>query len=135
MGICPRREAGQKGATPHKPQGSTDATGAGAPSPQASTPTSTMYVGAQTPILLQTAKVRLKGYTSAVPYVVARAIMDSGSQRTYVTSHLRDQLNLPTIRTESLCIKTFGATKTQNTSCDVVNLDLLVEGNEIMQCS
>lgn len=59
--------------------------------------------------------------------------MDSGSERTYVTSHLRDQLNLPTIRTESLKIKTFGATETQSTSCDVVELCIISEGNQTLR--
>ena len=61
--------------------------------------------------------------------------MDSGSQRTYVTSHLRDQLNLPTMGTESLRIKTFGATETQNTSCDLIELGVKVEGNETLKLS
>jgi hypothetical protein len=50
--------------------------------------------------------------------------MDSGSQRTYITRRLRHGLNLPTLRTESLRIKTFGNTATYNSSCDVVRLAL-----------
>ena len=79
-----------------------------------------MYVGAQTPILLQTARMQLFNPVSAKLCLVARAVLDSGSQRTYVTRRLRDRLKLPTIGTESLRIKTFGATETQNTSCDLV---------------
>ena len=65
--------------------------------------------------------------------VVARAIMDSGSQRTYVTSLVRGQLNLPTIRRESLQIRTFRATEAQNASCDIVELDVVAEGNETLR--
>ena len=92
-----------------------------------------MYVGAQTPILLQTAKVQLKNPASTMSRLVAQVIMDNGSQRTYVTSHLRGQLNLPMTRTESLWIKTFGTIETQDTSCDVVELGVVVEGNEMLK--
>ena len=56
--------------------------------------------------------------------------MDSGSQQMYVTRHLQDQLNLLTMGTESLRIKTFDATETQNTYCDLVELGVWAEGNE-----
>ena len=59
--------------------------------------------------------------------------MDSGSQRTYVTSHIRDQLNLPSVGAESLRIKTFGATETQNTRCDIVELGVNIEENETLK--
>ena len=38
----------------------------------------------------------------------ARVIFDSGSQKSYITQRARDQLNLPTMSTDSLLIKTFG---------------------------
>ena len=59
--------------------------------------------------------------------------MDSGSQRTYVTSRIRDQLNLPSVGAESLRIKTFGATETQNTPCDIVELGVNIEENETLK--
>ena len=55
---------------------------------------------------------------------MARAILDSGSQRTYITSRLRDELNLPTVKTKLLQIKTFGSTKSDDTSCDVVQVGI-----------
>ena len=61
--------------------------------------------------------------------------MDSGSQRTYITRRLQDRLNLPVEGTESLQIKTFGATKTQNVTCDIVNLGVCVEDGEVMNLS
>ena len=75
-------------------QGSIGSTTAKSPSPQGSVPTSTLYVGSQTPVLLQTAKVQLINPASTTSLVVARAIMDSGSQRTYmyVTSRIRSRL-------------------------------------------
>ena len=41
--------------------------------------TSTMFVGAQTPVLLQTAWMQVFNPASAKPCLVARAVMDSGS--------------------------------------------------------
>ena len=63
--------------------------------------------------------------------------MDSGSQRTYmyVTRHLQDRLNLPTMGTESLRIKTFGATETRNTYCDLIELGVRAKGNEELKLS
>ena len=50
--------------------------------------------------------------------------MDSGSQRTYITCRLRDELDLPVTTTESLWIKTFGNTENYDSTCDVVKLAL-----------
>ena len=63
---------------------------------------------------------------------MARAILDSASQRTYITSRLREELNLPTIRTERLQIKTFGRTGCDNTSCDVVQMGIETKTNETL---
>ena len=48
------------------------------------------------PELLQSANMQLINPASMMLHLVARAVMDSGNQWTYVASHLRDQLNLPT---------------------------------------
>ena len=50
-----------------------------------------------------------------------------------MTSRIRGQLNLPMIRRELLQIRTFGATEAQNASCDVVELDVVPEGNETLR--
>ena len=55
--------------------------------------------------------------------------MDSGSQRTYITSWLRDELSIPTVGTESLQIKTFGSAVSYNKSCDLVKLGLSTKEN------
>jgi hypothetical protein len=59
-----------------------------------------------------------------------RAIMDSGSQRTYVTSRLRENLHLMTKQTESLHIKTFGSTKGHDATCEAVDFSLITRGGE-----
>ena len=59
--------------------------------------------------------------------------MDTGSQRIYITCHLRDELDLPAMRTESLRINTFGDTATYDSSCDVVQVDLETKDYGILQ--
>ena len=49
-------------------------------------------------------------------------IFDSCSQRSYITSKTREQLNLPTIGKETLLIKTFGNNSASVRKCEVVQL-------------
>ena len=49
-------------------------------------------------------------------------IFDSCSQRSYITSQAREQLNQPTIGKETLLIKTFGDNSASVKECDVVQL-------------
>ena len=88
--------------------------------------TSSLYVGSQTSVLLQTALLRMTN-PNHPGMVTARAVMDSGSQRTYITSRLQDKLRLPAIQKESLRIKTFGSSECRDTSCDVVEFSLLTK--------
>ena len=64
---------------------------------------------------------------------MARAVLDSGSQRTYVSSQLREKLRLPTVRTETIRIKTFGSTESSDKSYDVVHLDIQVKNGGILK--
>ena len=56
--------------------------------------------------------------------------MDSGSQRTYITSSLQANFDLPVSRRESLQIKTFGSSECKSTSCDVVQLKFLTQNDD-----
>ena len=58
-------------------------------------PTNVSYVDSQTPILLQTPKLQLSNTVDPPSCIKARAVTDSGSQRIYVTSRLRESLHLP----------------------------------------
>ena len=89
------------------------------------TTTNSLYTGTQTPVLLQTAQILLFDPRSIkANHTMAMAILDSGSQRMYITSRLRDELNLPTVKMELLQIKTFGITKSDDTSCDIVQVGI-----------
>ena len=118
--ICSRQDFNTS-TPPVAPQGSSNETSSGNGPPST---TSSLYAGTQNPILLQTAQLKLSNPTSGRPGTVARAIMDSGSQRTYITCRFRDELDLPTTTTESLRIKTFGNTESYDSACDVVELAL-----------
>ena len=48
--------------------------------------------------------------------------MDGGSQQTYNTHQVGHELNLPTLWTEKLRIKTFGEGADYESLCDVVEL-------------
>ena len=54
-----------------------------------------------------------------------RAILDPGSQTSYVTTRLREKLSLRRMRSECMIIKTFGSDKEDRKTCDVVELGIL----------
>ena len=51
-------------------------------------------------------------------------MFDSGSQRIYVNEHLKQILNLKTLRTEKLILKTFSNEKPTEKLFDVVKIKL-----------
>ena len=57
-------------------------------------------------------------------FVLCRLLLDSGSQRTYVTNSLRRRLNLPTVRTEKTIIQTFSGINAEPKVVDVVQLKI-----------
>ena len=89
----------------------------------ASHQTSTLYIDAKTTVLLPTAQAEVSG-TGLDKSVKARVILDSCSQRSYMSCRLKESLNLPAIRSEKLMIKTFGNEEGQIQECEVVQLCL-----------
>ena len=85
-------------------------------------PVLSMYVATRTPVLLQTAKAQVFRQGRPSSTVNTRIIFDSGSQRSYIVSRIRDLLALPTEMTERVLIKTFGSKVEKVQVCDVVNL-------------
>ena len=51
-----------------------------------------------------------------------RVLIDSGSQRSYITSELQRRLGLKPIKTELLNLNTFGDSSFSKKECDLVNL-------------
>ena len=58
-------------------------------------------------------------------------MLDSGSQRSYISSEVRHKLNLPKIRTEQLLIKTFGNTNFKCQNVDIVPLNIVTPNKVI----
>ena len=73
-------------------------------SPQSTT--LSMYIDMKNPVLLQTATATV--YSADRPYAttVIRLILDSGSQKSYITNKLRDSLRLPRKQSQAVSIKT-----------------------------
>ena len=74
-------------------------------------------------VLLQTAKATATDLND-LSFANIQIMFDSGSQRVYVNEHLKQILNLKTLRTEKLILKTFGNEKPSEKLFDVVKIKL-----------
>ncbi len=82
--------------------------------------------GNERKIFLQTATTQACAQGNQVP---VRVLMDSGSQRTYVT--LKNKLGLAPEKTELLNLNTFGNDKVERRKCDKVKLQLKGQSKDI----
>ena len=89
--------------------------------------TSTNFSTNKNTVLLQTAYVEINN-PSHSQKTNAHLLFDSGSQRGYISKTLREELKLPTIRTEILKIKVFCNDRFKSEKVDIVSLILV--GNE-----
>ncbi|KAL5474082.1 hypothetical protein EMCRGX_G028656 [Ephydatia muelleri] len=90
----------------------------------------TMFVGVRTPVFLQTANVMVYRLGNPTVSHNTRIIFDTGSQRSYVVNRVRDILKLPTQRTETLVVKTFGSDAGLSQVCDLVNVCVRARGGD-----
>ena len=72
--------------------------------------------------LLQTARAQVHRLDDPTKFCNVRVILDSCSQKTYITTRLRDRLDLPTVNTRNVLIKEFGNVSGTLQSCDTVQL-------------
>ena len=86
------------------------------------TPSLSMYVESHTPVLLQTAVTIVCNPRQLSLSAQTRIILDSGSQRSYITQGLREDLGLCPERAERVVIKTFDSTDEKELHCDVVKM-------------
>ena len=75
-----------------------------------------------TSILLQTARAKVHRVDKPDNEAVIRLILDSCSQKSYISARLRDHLQLPTVKTEKVIIKEFGNTTGTLKTCDSVQI-------------
>ena len=76
---------------------------------------------------MQTARVTICGSDGCK--VSAYLLLDSASQRTFMTEQLARKLKLPSLRNESLLVSTFGGTRPQNLNTRVVCFTILAKDN------
>ena len=74
-------------------------------------------------VLLQTARTYayVENSTKLLP---VRVLIDSRSQRSYITNHLKRKLGLIPIKTETLNLNTFANEKFSQRDCDLIKLPL-----------
>lgn len=83
--------------------------------------TTTTTVKRKSTILLQTART-IATNSDKTRSVKVRILLDSGSQRSYVSNNLKSKLSLKPIKHETLNLNTFGNNKFQKQNCDLVDL-------------
>ena len=67
--------------------------------------------------------------------IKARVLLDSASQRTFMTNKLAQKLKLPSEHKEYLSVSTFGATKATNLETYVVNFKVKIKDGSYMSLS
>ena len=94
------------------------------------TPTNSLYAGSPSAVLLQTAKMTVfKPNSSSSGAREVRAVLDTGSQRTYLTQEIAKELQLTASRSEHLRIQTFGKTEGEDSNCQVVEIAIKTHKN------
>ncbi len=84
------------------------------------TQTMTMHVQSRTSILLQTAKGYIFLRTDQTRERISRLTLHNGSKHSYISSSLRDALELPAMRQETIEVMVFGSDEGTIQTCDVV---------------
>ena len=82
-------------------------------------------------VLLQTADVTLRNENNASRDVRVKMMLDSGSQRTYVSERVKNILNLSTKGTEQLELSTFGNNKTSSQTASNVKFSIVSNSQSI----
>ena len=126
VSICNKGSGNSSGdSTSQKPPSETSGTTNPPSETSKSTQTTNSHCAiAKTEILLQTARLHLVSPEDEATEIIARAMFDSGSQRTYVSERLRDRLQLPAVGSERMQIKTFGSLECSDRSYDVIQLKI-----------
>ena len=82
-------------------------------------------------VLMQTASAVVRNEDKGLSSTIC-LILDSGSQRTYITKGSADELNLKLGEPEEFSVVTFGVNKPKNISCQSSELQLALKDKSIM---
>ncbi len=88
------------------------------------TPTTNLYVCTNKTVLLQTARTVVYNPNATQHSLELRAIFDSGSQRSYITSRAKNALALIPEGEQHVSIVTFGSSRGDPTVCPVVRVGM-----------
>ena len=77
-------------------------------------------------VLTQTASIEVQNLQKSRT-VTTRLLLDTGSQRTYITNELAEKLQLPITGSETLTVYTFSASKPRELHTTVTELQLLTK--------
>lgn len=89
-----------------------------------STTNTTLYLEANRTVLLQTAVAEVYNPIDQTQRRSIRIVMDSGSQRSYLMTKVKQDLRLESVSTQQLSIAAFGSRRAPAKSCDVVTLKI-----------
>ena len=102
----------------HKPTLNPEAT------PFTTPPTTSLYVNANKTVLLQTARTIAYNPDTPQSALEVRAILDLGSQRSYVTNRVKNALSLSPTGKQHMSILTFGSDKRSTQTCETVRVGM-----------
>ena len=81
---------------------------------------------------MQTAKADIKSTNNGYRHNI-RLLLDSGSQRTYITESLAKKLDLKMGNTDEIMLVTFGSEKPKRIRSPTTKLDLVLKDGSILQ--
>jgi len=83
----------------------------------------TLLAGMKGAVLLQTAGVHVFNLENPSCCMKVRAVLDTGSQQSYVSKQVKDTLALTPQRQQMLSVMTFTSSEPKTQMCDVVSVD------------
>ena len=86
-------------------------------------------------VFLQTARVVLHNPNDPRVSLEVHLLLDSGSQKSYISARARDLLSLDNIEEQSLSIATFGTHRGSVKVCPIVNVAICLKGYPSMSLS
>ena len=123
--ICERGESGPPAQNAGGEQSNTQQSSGMNPSaPAFQPPTTSLWINSNQGVLLQTAQVVVFNPDDPQRSKRVRVVLDSGSQRSYITERLHTELALQTKGEQSMAIVTFGSRGERSRVCNVVDVRL-----------
>ena len=96
-------------------------------------PTTSLWVRSDRAILLQTAKVAAFNPSDPQASQLVRIVLDTGSQRSYITNSVKEKLSLVPDGEQCMSIMTFGSNKEKPQVCEFVKVGLTLRDGDSQQ--